>query len=172
MESLTYFKNLKITPKKLRMIRDNIVKMAPQEALEYLEYTTLKSARVYYKVIHSAIHNATNKLKVSADVLQFKLLTVEEGRKLKRFKAGSKGMAKPLIRKFSHIKVILVEGEARVVKAVKKNEQEKEILKEVAPEKAEKKTEVKKKTVAKKAATKKPAKKAVAKKDTSSTKKE
>lgn len=60
-------------------------------------------------------------LKVQADVLQFKLLTIEEGRKLNRFKAGSKGMAKPIVRRYSHIKIVLVE-KAQPKKTEKKSE--------------------------------------------------
>jgi len=107
MESLTYSKNVKITPKKLRMIRDHIVQMTPQDALDHLQYMSLKSAKLLRLSIHSAIANATSTLKVSPDVLKFKLLTIEEGRKLKRFRAGSRGMAKPLTKRYSHIKIIL-----------------------------------------------------------------
>ncbi len=110
MESLTYQKNLKSTPKKMRMYRELLVAMKPTDALKYLMYTPTKSAKLYYKVIKSAISNATATLKVSADMLKFKLLIVEEGRKLKRFKAGSKGMAKPIEHKYSHVKVVLTEG--------------------------------------------------------------
>ncbi|QQS43960.1 hypothetical protein IPM65_07560 [Candidatus Roizmanbacteria bacterium] len=143
MESVTYQKNLKVSPKKLRMIRNNIFKMSPKEALDYLLYAPTKPAKTYYKVLNSAIQNAVNSLKVQADMLQFKLLTIEEGRKLSRFKAGSKGMAKPIVRRYSHIKVVLVE-KAQPKKAEKKAEQ-----KEVKKEKAEKKPLAKKETVKK-----------------------
>lgn len=107
MESITYIKNIKSTPKKLRMIRDLIVEMKPQNALDYLMYATSKPSNIYYKAIHSAIANATQALKVDADVLKFKLLTIEKGRTLKRHHAGSKGMAKPILKNFAHIKIIL-----------------------------------------------------------------
>lgn len=151
MESITYQKNLKSTPKKMRMIRDLIVKMSPSEALEYLEYDTSKSARIYYKVINSAISNATNALKVGSDMLKFKLLTVEEGQKLKRYKAGSKGMAKPILRRYSHVKVILVEKvENKPSKILKK---EKVVKKTLSPTKN--KAKVEKKTTKAKTAEKK-----------------
>lgn len=148
MESLTYQKNLKISPKKMRMIRDNIYKLSPQAALDFLLYAPTKPANIYYKVLHSAIQNAVSVLKVQAEMLEFKVLTIEEGRKLKRFRAGSKGMAKPFVRKYSHVKVILVEK--TVSKSDKKEKKvlvEKDITKEV------KKTSTK--TVAKKAPSKK-----------------
>ncbi|MCR4312671.1 MAG: uL22 family ribosomal protein, partial [Candidatus Roizmanbacteria bacterium] len=43
----------------------------------------------------------------------FKLLSVEQGQKLKRYKPGSRGNAKPINRRMSHIKIIL---EAKVEK--------------------------------------------------------
>lgn len=126
MESLTYLKNLKITPKKLRMLRDDIYQMSPQHALEHLQYTAGKPAQIYYKVIHSAVHNAIQTLKVPADVLKFKLLTIEEGHTLRRYNPGSRGNAKPFAKRFSHIKIILVEGEKQVAKSIPP-EQKKEI---------------------------------------------
>ncbi len=120
MVPTTYLKNVKLTPKKLRMLRDTIVQMKPQAALDYLLYTPSKSARMFYKIIHSAISNATLALKVTPDMLQFKLLTIEEGQKLKRFNAGSKGMAKPFVRRTSHVKIILEEALVKEVKKVKR----------------------------------------------------
>ena len=108
MESLTYLKNLKITPKKLRLFLPVIKKMTPEQAVQSLMYSPEKSARVFYKGIQSAIANARQTLKVGDDLLKFKLLTVEEGQKLRRFKAGGRGTAKPIMRRYAHIKIILV----------------------------------------------------------------
>lgn len=109
MESQTYIKNVKISPKKLRFILPAIKKHSPLNSLDYLLYTPRKSSRILYKAIHSAISNARTTLKVRDDVLKFKLLTVEEGVKIKRQRAGSRGMVKPIIRRLSHIKIVLTE---------------------------------------------------------------
>lgn len=152
MESRTYIKNVKLTPKKLRMLRDSIVKMAPQDALDYLMYATSKSSSIYYKAIHSAIANATQALNVSPDVLKFKLLTIEEGRTLKRHRAGSKGMAKPILKSFSHIKIVLVSDQkpqlAKKSVAPKKEtekHEEKKVEKKVKKESVKEVTKKKKK---------------------------
>ncbi len=127
MESITYLKDVKSTPKKLRMYLNEIKKLAPQEALDYLMYATNKQSKLYYKALHSAIANATNTLNVSPDMLQFKLFTIEEGRKLKRYKAGARGSARPRTKRFSHIKIILVEKESdkKKVEPVKETKTEK-----------------------------------------------
>ncbi len=107
MESLTYLKNLHVSPKKLRFFLAAVKKMTPAESVDYLYYVNKKPAAVLYKAIKSALSNAKSALKVDTGLLQFKLLTVEEGQKLKRYKAGSRGTAKPIKRRLSHIKIIL-----------------------------------------------------------------
>ncbi|MEK7070750.1 MAG: uL22 family ribosomal protein, partial [Patescibacteria group bacterium] len=78
-----------------------------------LMYTPRKGARMLYKAIQSAVSNAKNTLKVEGDMLQFKTLLIEEGQKLKRMRAGGRGMAKPFKRKYSHIKIILIAKEVK-----------------------------------------------------------
>lgn len=119
MESLTYLRNIKLTPKKMRMMLDTIKKLEPNKALDYLMYSPTKEAKIYYKAIHSAISNAKLTLKVNADVLQFKLFTIEEGRALRRYKAGARGSARPIKRRYSHIKIILVENPAQKIETKK-----------------------------------------------------
>lgn len=106
-EAKAYIKNLPITPKKLRFLLPTVKKMTPKEALEKLPYINKKAARIFYKVIKSAVDNAKNLFGVKEDMLKFKLLTVEEGLKLRRWRAGSRGRAMPYRRRKSHIKVVL-----------------------------------------------------------------
>ncbi len=113
MESKTYLKNLSITPKKLRMLLPSIKRLSPLEATKVLYYSPKRSSRVFYKAIKSAMANAKQTLKVNDDLLQFKLFTIEEGNKLKRYQAGSRGSAKPFKKRYSHIKIILTAKEAQ-----------------------------------------------------------
>lgn len=107
MESQTYIKNVKVTPRKLRNLLPAIKSMKPAAVLEQLIYTQKKGAKAFYKAIQSAISNAKSTLKVDQDNLKFKTLLVEEGQRLKRFRAGGRGTARPYMRRFSHIKIIL-----------------------------------------------------------------
>lgn len=107
MESRASFKNVKITPKKLRSLLPAVKKMKPLDAVEHLFYSPKRGAKVLYKVIRSAMANAKATLKTEDRLLQFKALFVDEGHTLKRYKAGSKGAAKPIAREFSHITVVL-----------------------------------------------------------------
>lgn len=116
MESITYLKNIKVTPKKLRFLLPNIKGKSPSMALEFLMYTPKKPARLLYQAIKSAITNAKNSLKVSDDLLKFKALMVDQGNKLKRFNPGGRGTVKPYSKEFSHIKIVIVAKEKNKVK--------------------------------------------------------
>lgn len=107
MESRTYMKNLPVSPKKLRFFLPAIKKMDPHAALDYLYYLPNKPAKILYQVLKSAISNAKNVLKIPENLLKWKFLAVEEGWKLKRYKAGGRGTAKPYRKRFSHVKIIL-----------------------------------------------------------------
>ncbi len=107
MESQTYIKNIKVSPRKLRYLLAGIKKHTPADSLPFLYYMNKKAAKSFYHAIKSAITNATIALKVKEDLLQFKVLTVEEGQKLKRYKPGGRGTAKPFRHRYSHIRIVL-----------------------------------------------------------------
>lgn len=147
MESTAYFKNVHITPKKLRFIIDDIKKMKPAQALQHLFYSPKKGADIFYKAIKSAIDSARLTLKTNDDMLQFKLLTVEQGNKLKRFRPGGRGTAKSYAKKFSHIKIILT---SQKVSPVETKKETKTVASKPLPIKSNKKAPVKKAVVRKK----------------------
>ncbi|OGK17919.1 hypothetical protein A3G67_04965 [Candidatus Roizmanbacteria bacterium RIFCSPLOWO2_12_FULL_40_12] len=107
MEAQAYIRNVKITPKKLRFLLAGVKSLTPRQAMDRLFYLEKRSARILHKAIQSAVHNAKTTLKVNEEGLVFKTLAIEEGQKLKRYKAGGRGNVKPFSRKYAHIKVIL-----------------------------------------------------------------
>lgn len=148
MESLTYFKNQRITPRKYREVVRMVKGMEPVKAMNVLAVTNKKAAWSLSKILKSAITNATSTLKVADDMLQFKLFTVEEGSKLKRYRAVSRGMARGFIRRSSHIKIILKTAEVASIAPVKTSEKKEEVKKteaKVEAPKVEKKSKVTKK---------------------------
>lgn len=124
MEAQAYIKNVKISPKKLRFLVPAVKRLKPFEALHKLKYANQKAAKFLYKAIDSALHNAKNTLKAEENLLQFKTLAIEEGLKLKRFRAGGRGMAKPYVRRYAHIKVVLVAPDQNEKLKTKNEEQQ------------------------------------------------
>ncbi len=120
MESGAYIKNLRISPKKLRFMLAEIKKLSPVEAMDKLNYMSNHPAKIFFNSIKSAVTNAKNVLKVDEKTLKFKYLTVEEGRRLKRFRAGGRGTAKPILKRFAHIKIVLMADEPVIEKKEEK----------------------------------------------------
>lgn len=108
MESLTYIKYNRISPKKLRFILDDVKKFTPEQAIVRLEYSPLRTSKLLAKALASALSNASAALKIDKNLLQFKTLLVEEGPQLKRMRPGSRGMGRMFKRRSSHIKIVLV----------------------------------------------------------------
>ena len=130
METKAYFINLPVSPKKIRFYLPAVKKLKPINSLDYLYYERTDAAGILYKAIKSAISSARQLLKVDDNLLDFKLLTVEQGQKLKRYRPGSRGNANPIKRRMSHIKIILEVGksektevkiEKNVIKSPEKN---------------------------------------------------
>ena len=140
MEKTFYFKNLPISPKKLRFLLPELKKMSPFASLDYLEYLPKKGAKILKKAIKNAIEAAKLSLKINENELKFKTLAVDEGRKLKRYRPGGRGTAKPIVRRFAHLKIVLAAKEDEI-KQKEKPLVEKNKKKE---EKVEKKLKIKK----------------------------
>jgi ribosomal protein L22 len=126
METKSYFINLPVSPKKARFYLPAIKKLKPIDSLDFLMYERTDASVILYKAIKSAISSARQILKVEDNLLKFKLLSVEQGQKLKRYRPGSRGNANPINRRMSHIKIIL-EVSKEVIKPVKTVKTEKKI---------------------------------------------
>lgn len=153
MESVTYLKNLKITPKKLRLMLPKVKKMKPSRATEVLAYMPDHSARVLYSAIRSAMANARHTLKIDDSLLQFKTFFVEEGQKLRRFNPGGRGSPQGYKKRYAHVKIVIVAGETA-------SEPTQEVISDTDKSEI---TEVKEVSTKKKAAVRKPRKKEVSK---------
>lgn len=100
-------KNIRKSPRKIRLVAAGLRGQNPQKALEVLKFTNKAAALPLSKVIKSALANATNNLKMDKEKLTIKEILVNEGPSLKRFKARSRGMAHPILKRTSHIRIVL-----------------------------------------------------------------
>ena len=104
-------KNVMISPRKLRLLADNIRKMSPVEALGRLKFTNTKAARIMIKALQNVIADAKNNFNLDTNSLKFDLLKVDEGLKIKRMdKAHGSRFARGLIQKRHSRLIIHVKG--------------------------------------------------------------
>ena len=118
MEITATAKNIRLSPKKVRLLVAQIKKMDPQQALSVLDFTSKSASRPLKKVIASAIANAKNNFGLAEQTLKFKSIFVEKGPVLKRFRPVARGRAHSILKRTSRISVVL-EGEPKIVKEAK-----------------------------------------------------
>jgi large subunit ribosomal protein L22 len=100
-----------MSAQKVRLVIDQVRGMNADDALDRLSFMTQSAAKSVYKVIHSAIANAEENFGIARDDLYILEIYANEGptRRWRRF--GARGRFKPLLKRSSHITVVLAEYE-------------------------------------------------------------
>ena len=100
-----------VSAQKARLVVDLVRGKPAIEALNTLKFMPQHAARQISKVLNSAVSNAEENFGVSRDDLYVYRITADEGptRKWRRF--GARGRFKPLLRRSSHITIVLRERE-------------------------------------------------------------
>lgn len=109
MEVRAKGKYLKISPKKAKLIADLIRGKNVNDAIEILKYTPKNGARLFLKVLKSAVANAEQKKIIDIDNLFVKSAVAEKSFMLKRVMPKAMGRADIYKRKYSHLTVVLEE---------------------------------------------------------------
>lgn len=108
METKAITKTVRMSPMKARMVADNVRGMSYQVAVDLLTYMPNSSAKIILKTLKSAGANAKD---INPDAegseLFVKKITIDEGVRLKRFRARARGRASRIRKKTSHVTVVL-----------------------------------------------------------------
>jgi len=104
-------RNLPISPQKARLVVDTVRGKDVENALDSLRFTPNKAAEPVFKLVQSAAANAEENYGLDMEDLFISQIFVDDGRRLKRGRFGSRGRYKPLIKRQCHITVILAERE-------------------------------------------------------------
>lgn len=100
-------KNLKISPRKVRLVVEGIKKMPIQSAVATLELSPKGASTPIKKALLSAVANAVHNGQVDKANLFISEMFVNEGIVYKRFHYAGRGRIRPYQKKTSHLKVIL-----------------------------------------------------------------
>ncbi|MCL2812916.1 MAG: 50S ribosomal protein L22 [Clostridia bacterium] len=98
---------IRISPRKARLVIDLIRGKGVDAALATLLYTPKAASPVVTKLLNSAIANAENNLEMDRDDLYVAEVYADPGPTLKRFVARSRGSASPILKRTSHITIVL-----------------------------------------------------------------
>ena len=100
-------KYIRISPRKVKIVIDLIRGKSAEEAQAILTYTPKAAAPVVLKVLNSAIANAENNQNLNRKDLIVAEVYANPGPPLKRYVARSRGSASPMLKRTSHISVVL-----------------------------------------------------------------
>lgn len=113
-EDISIAKNVRITPRKARLIIDLIRGKKVSDALLLLQNGNINKKGVLdiFKVVKSAASNAVNNKKLNADKLYIESIFANDGIRFKRMMPRAKGNSARIIKRTSHITVIVKEKES------------------------------------------------------------
>ena len=107
MQVSATLKHARISPQKCRLVADQIRGLPVERALNVLTFSQKKAAGMVRKVLESAIANAEHNEGADIDELTVAAIYVNEGRTMKRFRARAKGRGTRILRRNSHITVMV-----------------------------------------------------------------
>lgn len=105
-------KYVRISPRKVKIVIDLIRGKNVDEAAVILTYTPKAASPVVLKVLNSAIANAVNNQELDRKELYVAEVYANPGPTLKRYVARSRGSASPMLKRTSHISVVLDQKKA------------------------------------------------------------
>jgi len=109
MEVRAIAKDDGISPRKVRRLVDMVRGKRVDEALAILKFASTPTARVVAKAVKSAAANAENNYQMSPADLKIIKITADKARTMKRFRPRARGRAAPLLKRSSHITVVVTE---------------------------------------------------------------
>ncbi len=107
MEARAVARQVRISPRKVRVVVDQIRGKSVAEARTILAFSERSAAEPVAKVLNSAVANAENNYGMRGDDLVVKATYVDEGTTLKRIRPRAKGSASRINKRASHITVIV-----------------------------------------------------------------
>lgn len=111
MQARAEAKHVRISPRKMKPIADLVRGKTVKDAQAILKFTPRKGAEIFLKVLNSAVANAENNHHLDVDALFVKEIYANQGPTLKRWQAGAQGRANPILKRSSHVGVVVEEKE-------------------------------------------------------------
>jgi len=112
MEVRAIARHIRMSPRKVRLVGDAIKGKSVREAMAALTLIPNRAGDEIAKVVKSAAANAENNYNLATEDLYVAQVVADPGRSLKRFRARARGRAAPILKRSSHITVVVKEREA------------------------------------------------------------
>lgn len=109
-----YDKNIKVSPRKLRLLANSIKSISPVKVIPQLALTNTKSARILTRAIKNIVSVAKNNYNLLPESLKFNSILVDEGQKIKRMdKSHGSHFARGIIIKRHSRLTLIIQGQSK-----------------------------------------------------------
>ncbi|MBB72236.1 MAG: 50S ribosomal protein L22 [Legionellales bacterium] len=112
MEVAAKLRFARISPQKARLVADQIRGLPVDKALDELTFSVKKASNMIRKLLESAIANAEHNSGADIDELRVSKVFVDEGPTMKRLKPRAKGRSDRILKRTSHITVMVSDESA------------------------------------------------------------
>jgi len=102
---------VRMSPRKARLVADLVRGKSVGSALDILDFTNKKAAKIIKKTVESAVNNVTHNLKMNEDKLIISEIMISDGPVLKRMMPRAMGRADIIRKPTAHVRVLLAEKE-------------------------------------------------------------
>ena len=102
-------RHIRMSPQKVRLVLDVVRGKPAQEALAILKFLPQRAARPVAATVKSAMANAENNFNMDPDDLVITRCSADEGRTLKRWRPRARGRVNQILKRSSHITVVVAE---------------------------------------------------------------
>ncbi|MEW6671150.1 MAG: 50S ribosomal protein L22 [Thermodesulfobacteriota bacterium] len=109
MEVKAVSKYLRVSPQKVRILIEAVKGKPVETGLNTLKFMPQKAAKILEKTVRSAVANADQNPDIDVDALIIRNITADQGPMLKRFRARARGRGARILKRTTHITVILAE---------------------------------------------------------------
>ena len=114
-------KLIRVSHQKLNLVCDTVRGLPVARAIDVLKFSKKRVAGEVLKTLLSAVANAEHNKNLPADSLFVKEIWCGKALTMKRIMAGPRGSARPILKPFSNLTIVLESGVAPTKKVAKKN---------------------------------------------------
>ncbi len=102
-------RHIRMSPQKVRLVLDVVRGKPANEALAILKFLPQRAAKPVAAAVRSAVANAENNFNMDPDDLVITRAAADEGRTLKRWRPRARGRVNQILKRSSHITVVVAE---------------------------------------------------------------
>ncbi|MBI2969335.1 MAG: 50S ribosomal protein L22 [Gammaproteobacteria bacterium] len=110
MPTTATLKYSRMSPRKMRLVADQVRGLPVERALNLLAFSKKKAAGIVKKVLESAVANAEHNDGADIDELKVVEIHVDAGPSLKRLRPRARGRADRILKRTSHVTVTVAES--------------------------------------------------------------